>query len=82
VTFVNDVLPNNFLGITSKDDGSQILVRSDNSEEFIFWFKSMQKMIADCEEKAKEDRRKKKMLVSKFNQNSRVTRSFLLLHVF
>lgn len=54
-------LPNTIC-ITSKDDGSQILVRSDNSEEFIFWFKSMQKMIADCEEKAKEDRRKKKML--------------------
>ncbi|CAG5112551.1 Oidioi.mRNA.OKI2018_I69.chr2.g6754.t1.cds [Oikopleura dioica] len=57
-------LPNTIC-ITSKDDGSQILVRSDNSEEFIFWFKSMQKMIADCEEKAKEDKRKKKMLANR-----------------
>lgn len=55
----------NTICITSKDDGSKILVRSDTSEEFVFWFKSMQKMIADCEEKVKEDRRKKKMLANR-----------------
>ena len=47
-----------------EDSVNKVYVRSETSEEFIFWFRSLQKMIADMKEKEKEIKRRNKMLVS------------------
>ena len=51
--------------IKSEDSAvTKVYVRSDSSEELIFWYKSLLKMIADTKEKEKEIKRRNKMLVS------------------
>ena len=49
-----------------EDSVNKVYVRSETSEEFIFWFRSLQKMLADMKEKEKEIKRRNKMLVSFF----------------
>jgi len=56
---------NNTILIKSEDSAvTKVYVRSDSSEEFIFWYKSLLKMIADTKEKEKEIKRRNKMLTT------------------